>query len=276
VAAWTVVNQQGAGQPGEGELVTVPEGDPEYWKKTHEPLDRELQVVVREFWAHHPPVSEMQLQFIPHFAGKHCLESVRVSRLANEGGAHAIAVGLLRDAVEALGLVALSISRDPGRIDLLGRWSDERLSHGELRRHLEAKVWPSVSIQGLWGESWASFWASLARSVQPYAHFSPLRMQWHQRVQIVDGTWHIWINHPSGNFELYRAARVGAFQLLVFWAFAEVVCAFEATSSGMLERLSVLARDARQVLSTNDVFFTGSGWEIQLMPHIYPTGPQYW
>lgn len=40
--------------------------------------------------------------FLPHWAGKHCLESVVISRLANEAGGHALAVGLLRHAVEAL------------------------------------------------------------------------------------------------------------------------------------------------------------------------------
>jgi len=103
-----------------------PKGDPEYWQKTHEPLHLELQAVVRGSWVDSPPVPELQLQYIPHYAGKHCLESVRLSRLANEGGAHAVGVGLLRDAVEALSLVALGISRDPDKVRLLGKWNDER------------------------------------------------------------------------------------------------------------------------------------------------------
>lgn len=60
----------------------MPKGDPDYWKKTHEPLNVELQSVVRGTWADQPPVSDLQLQFIPHYTGKHCLESVRLSRLA--------------------------------------------------------------------------------------------------------------------------------------------------------------------------------------------------
>ena len=135
----------------------MPKGDPDYWKKTHEPLNLELHSIVRGFWADQPPIADLQLQFIPHYAGKHCLESVRLSRLANEGGAHAVAVGLLRDAVEALSLVALGISHDPDKVRLLNQWNEERLSAGELRKHLEAKVWPRVSITGLWGESWDSF-----------------------------------------------------------------------------------------------------------------------
>ena len=265
----------GVGQTGPREDI-MPKGDPDYWKKTHEPLNLELQSVVAGSWADQPPIADLQLQFIPHYAGKHCLESVRISRLANEGGAHAVAVGLLRDAVEALSLVALGISHDPDKVRLLSQWNEERLSAGDLRKHLEAKVWPQVFITGLWGESWDSFWASLARSVQPYAHFSPLRMRWHQHVQIIDGKWHIWINHPSSAFEIYRAARLVAFQLLIFWAFAELVCAFDAAPRYQLSRLTSLAGGARQWLSTNYVFFQGEKWEVQLIPFVYPTGSQYW
>lgn len=254
----------------------MPKGDPDYWAKTHEPLNLQLQAVVRGFWVNQPPVANMQLQFIPYYAGKHCLESVRLSRLANEGGAHAVAVGLLRDAVEALSVVALGISNDLDKVKLLNRWNEDKLNPGELRKHLEKTVWQQVSIKGLWGESWACFWKSLASSVQPYAHFSPLRMRWHQHIQIIDGKEHLWINHPSGDFEPYRAARVVAFQLLVFWAFSELVCAFDAAPRNQLSQINSLADEARQWLSTNEVFFQGEKWDVQLMPFIYPTEPQYW
>ena len=254
----------------------VPIGDPDYWQKTHEPLNLELQSVVRRAWVEQVPVPDLQLQYIPHYAGKHCLESVRLSRLANEGGAHAVAVGLLRDAVEALSVVTLGISRDADKVQLLNRWNEEKLNAGELRKHLEDRVWPHVASTGLWGEPWASFWASLARSVQPYAHFSPLRMRWHQHAQLVDGKWCFWINHPSGDFDIYRGARVSAFQLLVFWAFAEIISALGAAPRDQLSRLEALAHDARRWLSTNEVFFQGEKWEVQLIPFVYPTDPLYW
>lgn len=254
----------------------MPKGDPEYWQRTHEPLNLELQRVVRESWANQPPVADLQLQFIPHYAGKHCLESVRLSRLANEGGAHAVAVGLLRDAVEALSLVAVGICSDPEKVRVLSQWNDDKLSAGGIRQYLEGRVWPTLTILGLWGESWASFWESLARSVQPYAHFSPLRMRWHQHVQIINGKWHFWINNPTGDFELYRGARISAFQLLVFWAFAEIVCAFAAAPAAELSQLTPMAEDARRWLSTNEVFFQGEKWDVQLMPFVYPTDARYW
>ena len=252
------------------------QGDPDYWKKTHEDLNLELATVVRCAWIANPPVSDLQLQLIPHYAGKHCLQSVRVSRLANEGATPAVAVGLLRDAVEALSIVALSISDDGKKARLLDKWNKERLSAGELRKHLEREVWPNISITGLWGETWADFWASLARSVQPYAHFSPLRMRWHQNVQFIEGQWHVLINHPSGDFEIYRAARIVAFQLLIFWAFAELVCVFNGAPSNQLVQLASHSQKAKEWLAKHDMFFQGKGWEIQLLPFVYPTGNEYW
>lgn len=251
-------------------------GDPAYWQKTHEPLNVALNFVVRQFWTKNPPIDDLQLQYIPHYAGKHCLQTVRLSRLANEGGAHAAAVGLLRDAVEALSVVALAVSHHPDKLGLLTNWNEEKVRPGDLRKHLEREVWPTISTKGLWGQPWSSFWADFSSAVQPYAHFTPLRMRWHQRIEIIDGKWHFWINHPDGDFELYRGARIVAFQLLVFWAFAELLCAFDAAPDDVLRRIRSLACDARQWLEKNEVFFHGEKWEVQLMPFIYPTESRYW
>jgi len=148
-------------------------GHPQYWANHHEPLHIALLRVVRGFWCDSPPVNDLQLQFTAHYAGKHCLESVVVSRLANEGGAHAVAVGLLRNAVESLTLVAISICNHPDKIAVLQKWNEEKIAHGQLRQILERDVRPSTPLKGLWNQTWIEFWASLARAVQPYAHFSP-------------------------------------------------------------------------------------------------------
>lgn len=245
-------------------------GNPNYWQETHEPLNLELDFVVRQCWVENPPVADLQLRYVPLYAGKHCLQSVRLSRLGNEGGAHAVAVGLLRDAVEALSVVALAISADDEKVRLLQEWNEDRLSAGEVRKYLEAKVWPNVTITGLWGEPWTKFWADLAGAVQPYAHFTPLRMRWHQHAEIIDGKWYFWVNHPSGDFELYRGARIGAFQLTVFWAFAEIVCAFNAGPEERIQNLALLAHKAKLWLAKNEVFFQKEKWEVQLMPFVYP------
>jgi len=225
---------------------------------------------VRGYWGQNPPVNDLQLQFTAHYAGKHCLESVVASRLANEAGAHAIAVGLLRHAVEALDIVAISICHHPDKLAILQRWNDEKISQGDVRRILEKDVWPLTPLKGLWNQPWADFWKSLSKAVQPYAHFSPPLMRWHQRVEMRGGKFFFWINYPGGDYEQYRGDRIAYFQLLVFWAFAEIVRAFHAAPENDLHSLATLADSSGQKLSASPVFFKGEGWDIQLIPFVFP------
>ena len=244
--------------------------DPQYWSKHFESLHIALLSVVRGYWAENPPVKDLQLQFSAHYAGKHCLESVVVSRLANEAGIHAIAVGLLRHAVEALNIVAISICHHPDKISILQRWNDEKISQGEIRQILEKDVWPKAPLIGLWNQSWCEFWQSLGKAVQPYAHFSPPLMRWHQRAEMRRGKIFFWINYPGGDAEQYRGDRIVYFQLLVFWAFAEIIRAFHVAPERDLDSLAVLADLSRQKLSSSPVFFVDQEWDIQLLPFAFP------
>jgi hypothetical protein len=245
-------------------------GDPHYWTKHHEPLHLALLSIVRKEWANSPPINDLQLQFVAHYAGKHCLESVVIARLANEGGAHAVAVGLLRNAVESLSVVAMAISNYPEKVKMLERWNTEKVSPGKLREALETHVWPKVDLKGLWNQTWSDFWRSLARAVQPYAHFSPPLMRWHQRAEMKNDKFHLWINHPEGDFEQYRADRIATFQLLIFWVFAEMVCAFGAAPQFDIDNLRALSNLSKLKLSTSEVFFSGKDWEVQLLPFVFP------
>lgn len=250
-------------------------GDPLYWAKHFEPLHIALLRIVRGYWGQNPPVSDLQLQFTAHYAGKHCLESVVVSRLANEAGAHATAVGLLRHAVEALDIVAISICHHLDKVAILQRWDDEKISQGDIRRILEEDVWPMTPLKGLWNQSWADFWKSLSKAVQPYAHFSPPLMRWHQKVEELGDKLVFWINDPRGDAEQFKADRIAYFQLLVFWAFAEIVRAFRAAPDADLDSLTTLADSSRQKLASSPTFFTGGSWDTQLLPFVWLKNERY-
>lgn len=245
-------------------------GDPLYWAKHFEPLHIALAKVVRGHWVKEPPVMDLQLQYTAHYAGKHCLESVVASRMANEGGAHAVAVGLLRHAIEALNIVAISICHNPRKVAILQQWNDEKISQGDVRKILENEVWPLEPFTGLWNQSWTEFWRSLNKSVQPYAHFSPLMLRWHVKAEMRDGKLLFWINHPEGDAEQYKGDRIAYFQLLVFWTFAEIVRVFNAALKDDLTSLAALADEGRQKLSTSPFFFKDEEWDIQLLPFVFP------
>jgi len=172
--------------------------------------------------------------------------------------------------MEALSVVAMGISDCQDKVGILQKWEKEQLSQGEIRRALEQHVWATTELRGLWDESWSHFWRDLCGAVQPYAHFSPPLMRWHQRTEMRNGKFYLWVNHPEGGFEQYRADRIATFQLLVLWAFAELVCEFRAAPSDDIERLKEHAHLARQKLSKAPVFFHGENWGIQLLPFVFP------
>lgn len=95
-------------------------------------------------------------------------------------------------------------------------------------------------------------------------------MRWHQRAEMHEGEFLLWINYPEGDYEQYRADRIATFQLLVFWAFAEIICAFDAAPKVDLQTLSTIADSARTQLESAPIFFSGEKWDIQLILFIFP------
>jgi hypothetical protein len=96
-------------------------------------------------------------------------------------------------------------------------------------------------------------------------------MRWHQRAEMKNDKFYFWINHPEGDFEQYRADRIATFQLLIFWAFAEMICAFGAAPQFDIDNLRALSNMSKLKLSTSEVFFSGKDWEVQLLPFVFPT-----
>jgi hypothetical protein len=164
----------------------------------------------------------------------------------------------------------MGISPYEHKVALLEKWEKEKKSQGEIRRALEQHVWPQVPIQGLWGESWSDFWRDLSGAVQPYAHFSPPLMRWHQRAEMKGDKFYFWVNHPSGDFEQYRGDRIATFQLLVLWTFAELVCVFRAAPEPELGVLMDLVNRTKPGLAKAPVFFQKEKWSIQLLPFVFP------
>jgi len=100
---------------------------------------------------------------------------------ANANGYHAVAMCLLRQCIEALTVFELGLQPAQYADAVLQQWRDGKITHGELRAKLEKDVWPKYG-SGLWDEPWAEFFGNLARSVQPYAHYSPSLMEWQKTI----------------------------------------------------------------------------------------------
>lgn len=86
-------------------------------------------------------------------------------------------LALMRQCVEAISVIELSICDHPGAEGVLLKWESDQLSSGKLRAWLQANVWQRYGT-GLWAESWATFMHEFSAAVQPYAHYSRNLAQW--------------------------------------------------------------------------------------------------
>ena len=82
-----------------------------------------------------------------HHAG--CIEA---GNDANRNGKHSAAMSLIRQSMEALSIVEISLKEPSFAEPLLQSWRADKIQHGNLRKKLEAKIWPNYG-KGLWDES---------------------------------------------------------------------------------------------------------------------------
>jgi hypothetical protein len=188
-------------------------------------------------------------------------------------------MALLRQSLEALALVAAGLSKDAQRDAVLVRWLDGKLSHGELRKHLEANVWPSFG-HGLWKESWAEFYANLAGAVQPYAHYSPELMgwQWQDIEQAGDtgglGPARFFAAIGWNTYDALKASRITLVQTLLFWSAGRIASHLIADSE--LKSLWPSLERLRLAIGNSNMLFKEGAWANQLLPVMRFRQPGGW
>ena len=195
-----------------------------------------------------------------HHAG--CLEA---SDYANRHGKHSAAVCLVRQSVEALTIVEIGL-QDPSFAEpLIADWKEGRKSQGELRKALEQTVWPRYGL-GLWHETWAEFYANLARSVQPYAHYTPELQGWQFAAFGYDGDLGFWATFGPETYDALQASRVTLLHVLLTWMLGRILLA-HGKSPDVLQREQGI-RELGKALSSSKLLFKGGDWGVQLAPHM--------
>lgn len=134
----------------------------------------------------HGTLSSDDLSAMPELALLHHAGCLETAGDANRKGKHSAAVCLIRQSVEALTIAELGLLQRNLGETLLSAWKLGKKSHGQLRQVLEAEVWPSYGA-GLWDEPWSEFYGTLARAVQPYAHYTPELQGWQFAAVAYDG-----------------------------------------------------------------------------------------
>jgi hypothetical protein len=201
---------------------------------------------------------------LPTLSLFHLAHSLQTSIEANREGRHAVALSLLRHAVEAITIVELGVVANDFAYRLLQDWGSGRKSQGELRRALEQRVWPSYGT-GLWNEPWAEFFGGLARAVQPYAHCSPELIQWNLAA-LGDGTTGPFVA-GAGMYDPMKASRLTLFHVLVTWTLGRILCANPNREGWLVSRNEVQALGA--ALLKSGLLIEGENWPVQLWPHMF-------
>jgi hypothetical protein len=200
-----------------------------------------------------------------HAALHHFAASNSCSMDVNRDGLHAVALGLLRHAVEALSVVDVGLQPLEYRDALIADWKEGRVSLGQLRQRMEAGVWVRYG-NGLWDEPWAHYFGNLARAVQPYAHYSSQLMAW--QFLTLDHTARPGSSGPIqtiemlGAYDPLKASRITLFHSLLLWTLARLVLANANECAGInpaaIEELGML-------LGSSKLLFQRADWGKQLL-----------
>jgi hypothetical protein len=203
---------------------------------------------------------------IPELALFHVSDCLATSIHVNAAGQHSVAITLLRGSLEGLTLVDLGLQANEYRLPKLKKWSEGKLTAGDIRKGLARDVWPSYG-EGLWNEPWSQFFGNLARALHPYAHYSPELMGWQFSLPpTYSGGRMVAILGPS-TYDPLKATRITLLHALVIWTVGNLaVLSGHLNSSGSLTRgLSELRRQ----IGESGLLFREGDWGVELMPHVW-------
>lgn len=226
------------------------------------PLLHDASVSLRGFTGPDFHVTQLPALALYHLA--HCLDS---SMDANEKGRHAVALSLIRQAVEAITLIELGLCDSGFSYPPLLSWSEGRKSHGELRKELERQVWPRYGA-GLWNEPWSVYFASLSKAVQPYAHCSPELLQWNLAVLTRPQSGRFMVS--AGTYDAGKASRITLLHVLVVWTLGRLIFANRPPQDALVQETQI--RELGSALAKSKFLLAGEDWSVQLWPHMFFQG----
>lgn len=183
----------------------------------------------------------------------------------NRRGKHSVAVGLVRQSVEALSIAELALQEPRFAEPVLAAWKEGKKSHGEVRRALEQEIWPAYG-KGLWSEPWKDFYANLARAVQPYAHYTPELQGWQFVEHQYSGGTSFIAEFGFETYDALKASRVTLLHMLLTWMLGRILLAYGKHEPAVQRRQQILRLGTS--LSESKLLFKQGDWGAQLAPHM--------
>lgn len=215
-----------------------------------------------------PDLNSLAELAICHHAG--CLEA---SGHANRRGKHSAAVCLVRQSVEALTIAEIGLQAPEWAEPLLLGWKEGKKSHGELRRALEHKVWPTYG-SGLWNETWSEFYANLAKAVQPYAHYTTELQGWQFVTLSYEGGPEFTATFGLETYDPLQATRITLFHMLLTYMLGRILLSHGANADVVSRRAEIEALGAE--LGKSKLLFKRGEWWAELAPHMLFTPGHSW
>ena len=201
--------------------------------------------------------------FLSKIAASHFAAHFATAGWANRCGLHAVSLGTTRQAFEALSIIELGFLGARGRTQLL-RWEAGSITAGGVRQWLEAEEW-SAYPTGIKGVSWIDYMRSLAKALQPYAHFSPSLLQWNMNVIRAPDARQPGMVAVGPSFDASRAARIQLLRGVLLWALGTVMEAQIGARSGWWqEELKILRAEIE-----GSEWLISENWAEVLIPHIW-------
>ena len=155
----------------------------------------------------------------------HLMNVLYLANQANREGMHANALSITRQCIECISIIELGLSRHDEATELLVRWNDDKVKPGELRAWLEKNVWSQYGV-GLWSESWSDYMAALAKSLQPYAHYSAPLSQWYGRLHEVsenaNSNTYALLELGPKTYDPQKATRITLYHGLIIFTLARI------------------------------------------------------
>lgn len=214
-------------------------------------------------------LADLTLDNVPYAATVHLAHCTEILGAANKEGRHALAIGLVRQCVEALSLIETGMLTPETSAPLLQKWLDDKLSLGALRREHEKSAWGNYGA-GLWQKPWAEFFGQFAKAVQPYAHYSPLLMGWQFAAppdsSPRDGRMLIALGPKT--YDPLKASRVTLLQCLLFWSLARIMV--ENKLSPGIPDLD-LKRMGESLAESEFLSGGHATWSQEFLPHLWFT-----
>lgn len=219
--------------------------------------------------------STAHIAHIPIMALLHMDACLRASIGSNQEHAYSAAMAMLRHCVEAITLVDVGLQSPAFAEPVLQAWWSSKKSHGEIRAELERTIWPQYGV-GLWDEPWCEFFGNLARSVQPYAHYTPDLMGWQYAVQQHDSSSRQFrAAIGPGAKDALKQTRVTFLHVLVAWTVARLLLASGWVGVGDFE--PTIKRLGASLASSKLLFQDTKNWGDQLLPHVFfKAGHDWW